>query len=124
MRIDSQEAIANFHRKKTKASLLRFNEANADGFRTFDGTARGGQGTRFRVDTKHGNVVRALVGSEEKDAGRIDTEVARRLSPGRFPLNESQFADLLVDDEDGDTVVTTVGTVDELAGGVYAYLGG
>ena len=65
-----------------------------------------------------------MVGGEKKGAGRIDTEVARRLAPGRFPLNESQFAGLLINDEDGDAVMSPVGAVDELAGGVNAYLGG
>src|SRR5262245_22765028 len=71
----------------------------------------------LRVNPENHHVVRTLIGNQEEVPGRIDDEVSRPISFGRYVFDESRFACALVDGKDDDAVMSAVGAVQEFARG-------
>ena len=103
--------------------LLHLYETHADGFRGLDRTAGGRQRTRIPINPKNDDVVRILVGGEQKSPRRIDTEIAGSLSTGWFVLDKGKLTGFLVDGEHGNAVVTTVRAINKLACGMDTNFG-
>ena len=102
---------------------MRLYETHADGFRGLDRTAGGSQRTRIPINPKNGDIVGVLVGGEQKSPRRVDTEITGSLSTGWFVLDESELAELFVDGEHGNAVVTSIGAVNEFAVGMDTNFG-
>ena len=78
---------------------------------------------RARVDAENDDIVRVLIGREEKASRWIDAEAARHFAAGRLILHDCEFAAFRVDGKHGDAVVTAIGAINESARGMHFDLG-
>ena len=69
------------------------------------------------------DIVRALIGDEQKSAGGIDREVARPVAFSRDVLDEREFAGARIDRENDDAVVAAIRTVEKMTRGRHVYVG-
>src|SRR5262249_59700653 len=106
----------------TVFSLLRRDEAEAEGRRGLVGFADKTQPACLLVNAEDGDRVPLLVADQQVLARRFDREVARHLDRLLLVPCRSQLAAVGIDPEDRDAVVTAVGAVQELARRMHHHL--